>query len=200
MAATKKYKFSFTATSLRTKDFVQVALRETSKNTDETILFLGNGKSSTGKRLLMEFNKWLSVLTESQLELLKTGSFKTQNEITFLAVCKYYGFIRDFITEVLREKYLVYDYELSDGDYISFYRRKAEYYPEMEDLTEVTQKKVRQVTFKILEQAGLINNIKSKMIQPQIIEPQTKKVILKDNSELLKIFLYSDFDIQTLTA
>ena len=70
----------------------------------------------------------------------------------------------------------------------------------MNKLTEVTQKKVKQVTFKILEQAGLINNVRSKMIQPQIIESETRKAILADNAELFKIFLLSDFDIENLKA
>lgn len=194
----KKYKFSFTASSLRTKDLVTIALRETAQKAEDIELVLGRGKSATGKRLLIELNNWLSTLTKQQIQILQNGSFKSQNEIAFLAVCKYFDFIREFVVEVIREKYLVYDYEITEGDYISFFRRKAEYHPEMNALTEITQKKVKQVTFKILEQAGLINNIKAKMINAQILEPETRKAILKDNTELFKIFLLSDFDIENL--
>jgi hypothetical protein len=194
----KKYKFSFTASSLRTKDLATIALRETAQKAEDIELVLGRGKSATGKRLLIELNHWLTTLTKQQIQILQNGSFKSQNEIAFLAVCKYFDFIREFVVEVIREKYLVYDYEITEGDYISFFRRKAEYHPEMNALTEMTQKKVKQVTFKILEQAGLINNIKAKMINAQIIEPETRKAILNDNTELFKIFLLSDFDIENL--
>ena len=81
-----------------------------------------------------------------------------------------------------------------------FFRRKAEYHQEMDKLTEETQKKVRQVTFKILEQAGLIDNVRTRMIQPQMIEPETRNAILNDNPDLFKIFMFSDFDIENLKA
>tara|TARA_R110002049_G_C9090945_1_gene556288 strand:+ start:226 stop:828 length:603 start_codon:yes stop_codon:yes gene_type:complete len=198
MVAEKKYNFSFTAASLRTRELVIVAKHQLKNPVEDIEAVLGNGKRTTGKRYLNEMSKWLEVLTDTQKGCLLNESFKVQNEIAFLAVCKYFEFIRDFIVEVIREKYLVYDYELTEGDYISFFRRKSEYYPEMDALTEITQKKVKQVTFKILEQAGLINNVKSKMINAQILEPETRKAILDDNTELFKIFLLSDFDIENL--
>ncbi|MDT0293536.1 DUF1819 family protein [Mesonia ostreae] len=200
MVVEKKYNFSFTAASLRTRELVIVAKHQLENPVEDIEAVLGNGKKTTGKRYLNEMSKWLEVLTDTQKSYLLDKSFKVQNEIAFLAVSKYFEFIRDFIVEVIRNKYLVYDYELTEGDYISFFRRKAEYHPEMDTLTEITQKKVKQVTFKILEQAGLINNIKAKMIQPQIIEPETRKAILNDNIELFKIFLLSDFDIENLKA
>jgi len=198
MVAEKKYNFSFTAASLRTRELVIVAKHQFKNPVEDIEAVLGNGKRTTGKRYLNEMSKWLEVLTDTQKGCLLNESFKVQNEIAFLAVCKYFEFIRDFIVEVIREKYLVYDYELTEGDYISFFRHKAEYHPEMDALTEITQKKVKQVTFKILEQAGLINSVKAKMINAQILEPETRKAILEDNTELFKIFLLSDFDIENL--
>lgn len=198
MVVEKKYKFSFTAASLRTKDLVTIVLSETAQGNNDLKLILGNGKSATGKRLLLELNKWINSLSKHQIEVLKNGSFKAQNEMAFLAVCKYYDFILEFVIEVIREKYIVFDYELTDGDYLSFFRRKAEFHLEMDNLTEMTQKKIKQVTFKMLEQAGIIDNIKSRRIQPQLLESDTQKAILKDNPELLKVFLYSDIDIQRL--
>jgi hypothetical protein len=198
MVVEKKYKFSFTAASLRTKDLVTIALWENSKSTEDLQLNLGNGKSTTGKRLLIELNNWLSTLNKTQTQVLKKGSYTSQNEIAFLSICKYFNFICEFVIEVVREKYLVFDYKLTDGDYISFFRRKSEIYPEMEDLTEITQKKIKQVTFKMLEQAGIIDTIKARNIQPQLLESDTLNAIIKDNSELLKVFLYSDYDIKRL--
>ena len=190
MVAEKKYNFSFTAASLRTRELVIVAKHQLENPVEDIDAVLGNGKRTTGKRYYNEMCKWLEVLTDTQKRYLLNASFKVQNEIAFLAVCKYFEFIRDFIVEVIREKYLVYDYELTEGDYISFFRRKAEYHPEMDALTEIT--------FKILEQAGLINSVKAKMINAQILEPETRKAILDDNTELFKIFLLSDFDIENL--
>ena len=69
----------------------------------------------------------------------------------------------------------------------------------MEDLTETSYNKIKQVTFKILEQAGLIDNVKTKNIQPQILDEKTIRTILSDDPAWLKIFLFSDMDISNMT-
>jgi len=111
---------------------------------------------------------------------------------------KTYNFIREFVIEVLREKVLVFDYNITEGDYISFFRRKNELHTEMDSLTDKTQYKLKQVTFKILEQAGLIDNVKQRQIQPQILDTQTISAIVSDNKEWLKIFFMSDIDIENI--
>ena len=52
------------------------------------------------------------------------------------------------------------------------------------------------MTFKILEQAGLINDIKNRLIQPQIIDYKFMKALVQDNPNWLKVLLVSDTDIQ----
>lgn len=198
MTETIKYDFSYTAFTLRTKELVDGAIQHISgKKIDKDRL--GAGKNSTGIRKEREIRKRLSQLTESEINLLLEGSLDTQKQIAFLAMCKLHLFLRDFTIEVLREKLLLYDYELTEGEYISFFRRKAELHPKMDELTETTQNKIQQVTFKILEQAGLIDDVKTKIIQPQILEEKTIKTIISDDPAWLKIFLYSDMDILKIT-
>jgi hypothetical protein len=126
------------------------------------------------------------------------GDFLSQKQIAFLSICKTYLFIRDFVVEVLKEKILVYDYQITEGDYISFYRRKLDLHPEMDTLTTLTENKIKQVTFKILEQAGIINNIKHKVIQPQIIDKKVMDAFTLDNPKWLKILFMSDTDITNI--
>ena len=196
MIKTNKYDFSFTALSLRLNEMLLVACAyHNGKEVDYTN-DLGSGKSSTGKRMLSEFKKRISHLTPAQVEVLLNSDLVTQKQLTLVAVCKSYSFIREFIVEVVREKVLVYDYQITDGDYISFYRRKFDLHEEMDFLTELTEKKIKQVTFKILEQAGLINDIKNRIIQPQIIDYKLIKSLVQDNPNWLKVLLVSDMDIQ----
>jgi len=196
MVKTSKYDFSFTASSLRINEMLTVARAKSEGGEFDYINDLGGGKSSTGKRMLSEFNKRLSSMTPRQIEVLLESDLVTQKQMAFVSVCKSFGFIRDFVIEVVREKYLVYDYQITEGDYISFYRRKLELHDEMETLTELTEKKLKQVTFKILEQAGLIDTIKSRIIQPQIIEFKLMNAIVQDNPNWLKVLLVSDLDIE----
>lgn len=200
MIETAKYDFSFTAASLRLNEMLLVAnaIRE-GKAIDYTN-DLGGGKSATGKRMLFEFNKRISNLTEQELTLLIEGDLTTKKHVALIAICKTYGIIKDFVIEVLREKFMVYDYEITDGDYISFYRRKAELHEKMESLSELTEKKVKQVIFKILVEVGLINDIKHKIIQPQLIAGNLVSAIVKDNPYWLKTLLVSDRDIEKLKS
>jgi hypothetical protein len=198
MIESGKYSFSFTASSLRLNEMIVVATAIAEKRELDYVNELGGGKSTTGKRMLVEFEKRISNLTPRQADILINGDFLSQKQIAFLSVCKTYLFIRDFVVEVLREKILVFDYQITEGDYISFYRRKLDLHPEMDTITELTEKKIKQVTFKILEQAGIIDSIKSKVIQPQIIEKKVMAAIALENSNWLKVLFMSDMDITAI--
>ena len=44
------------------------------------------------------------------------GTIQEQKQILWFAICKRYAFIREFAIEVLHEKYLRLDYELTEFD------------------------------------------------------------------------------------
>jgi hypothetical protein len=159
---------------------------------------LGNGNSNTGKKMLSELSKRLGTLNSDQLKLFVEGDLVTQRQLAFLSVCKTYGFIRDFAIEVLREKVLVFDYFLTQGEYTSYFNRKLELHDEIGALSENTVYKVRQVTFKVLEQAGIIDSIRTKVIQPQLIDEKLIKAISSDDRQLLKVLFMSDMDIENI--
>ncbi|MGQ1787981.1 DUF1819 family protein [Saccharicrinis sp. GN24d3] len=199
MGYNEKYDFSYTASSLRNNEMILVARSKESSQELDIDKELGGGKSATGKRIFRECKKRLKRLTKEQVSFLLETDLTSQRQISFLAICKLHGFIRDFAVEVLREKLLIFDYDLTDGEYISFYRTKAELHPEMDALTASTQKKIKQVTMKILEQVGLIDNVRNKRIQPQLLDSKLIEVIAKDDKEWLKVFLLSDDDIANWT-
>ena len=198
MTETKKYNFSFTGFSLRENEMLKVA-EAISKDLPVEMVDFGDGNRNTGQRRLVAIKRRLDQFTKQQFELFLTSDFLIRKQLAFLSVCKAHAFIREFVVEVLREKLLLYDYEITEGDYISFYRRKFESHPEMEALTEQTEYKIRQVTLKILEQAGIINDIKERILQPQLLSTEIVQVIVSDNKEWLKVFMLSDEEINNLS-
>lgn len=188
-----KYEFSLTGSSLRVNDMVLFS----SKYVNEGVAEFKSDKGTTNKRMVSEFKKRIDNLTRNQQLLFIEGDFSTQKHLAFLSACKTYSLLRDFVIEVVREKFLIMDFNLTDTDYLSFIRRKEVDHDELAELTDLTQGKIKQVIFKILEQGGIIESIKSKEIQLQILERKTKRVIVDDNPEWLKIFLMSDSDIQS---
>lgn len=187
------YNFSLTGSSLRVNDMVLFAFKYLNKGVTE----FHSAKGTTNRRMVSEFKKRIDNLTKNQQDLFVNSNFSIQKHLAFLSVCKTYDILRDFVLEVVREKFLFMDFNLTETDYLSFTRRKEVHHSEIATLTDQTQYKVKQVIFKILEQAGIIDNIKNKEIQLQLIDESTQRVIVEDNPEWLKVFLMSDIDILT---
>lgn len=193
-----KYELGLVGATLRLDQMLLVARDISSRSDQELVDELGSGKSSTGKRMLIEFKKRLSVLTPAQLEILVNGDLRCQRQVAFLSFCKCYSFVREFTVEVVRDKLLFFELKVTDADFYSFSKRKAENHPELEKVTEVTHNKIRQVVFKVLEEGGLIDTVRSRMIQTQLVAPNLAKAVIADDPEWLKVFLLGDEEIQTL--
>ncbi len=195
-----KYDFGFTAVSLQLKETLLVARALEENITLDHALLLGKGKSATGKRKLTEFKKRIATLSESERIWLLQGDLRSQRQLAFIAACRAYAFIRDFLVEIVREKMLIFDYQITEGDYLTFFRRSAELNDQLDRLSEATKKKIRQVMFLMLEEAGIIDNTKNKMIQVQFIDPLLAKAVAAKGDLWLKVLLMPDLDIATLAV
>jgi len=135
----------------------------------------------------------LMLLTADQLKLLINGSRQEQNFLLWLGVCKRHEFIKDFAVEIIREKYLRFNYELTQHDYDIFYNHKSEWHSELEKLNETTRKKLRQVLFRIIREAEVVTG--EGMIVPVFFTGGLTKVIIKDNVSWFNIYPISGLDI-----
>ena len=200
-----KYIFSFTGASAliaetlviaeeydRLKDWKAVEKTLTDNN------LLNKVKQATFKREFSEIKKRLSLLTESQLQLMIQGSLEDAKAIILLSLVKTYLFLRDFIVEVIRNKYLLFDTIVSETDYIRFVNTKSLAHTELTIITAATAKKVKQVIFKLLEQVGLITQGKKGKIVKPILSGKVIDVIIDEDPTFLRIFLYSNEEIKNL--
>ena len=202
MAAGEKYRFSFTAGSSQLADFTRLAKMVVEADYELDRIKrddVGKDKESTNQRHFQELRIRLGHLTSEEIDLLADGDLNDKKYVTLLALCKSYKFILDFVVEVVREKALVYDFEIRESDYNSFINRKIYDHPELEELSESTKDKIKQVLFRILAEVGLIDNAKSRVIQHILIAPKLNNIVRKDNPELLKIFLKPDREIKEAT-
>jgi hypothetical protein len=159
-------------------------------------IILGSVKSISFEKTFYQVRKRVKTLTPAQVEILAHGDLISQKQIAFLSVCKCYSFIKEFAIEVIREKILLYDYQLNETDFKSFVKNKTQEYPQLEKYRTSTFDKAKQVLFLMLEQAGIIDNIKDKRIQPQLLSTIVMKAIAEEDRNLLKIYLLSDRDIK----
>jgi hypothetical protein len=164
MTKVQRYKLSFTATALGLLESVKVAEVylgchdwDLTKEIINEENVLQSRTISRSKRVAWEIVHRLSLLTEDQLELLVEGTLEEQRLLLWFAICNYYKFIREFAIEVLHEKFIVMDMHLDEDDYHTFYLRKLDWHPELDEITESTQYKLRWVLFKTMREAGLLN-------------------------------------------
>ena len=200
----KDYKLSFTSASLLANDSIKVAEIYSENNdwptTKEIILkenILQRKKEGTIVRELQELRHRLNSLTQKQLQLLLDSNPETQKLILFLAVCKYYNYIKEFTVEVLRQKVILFDNQIYDSDYEKFFAQKSNSSYKLNSISEKTREKIKRVLFTILWQAGMINSVKLKVIQPPFLTAKLIEAIVVDDPEFLKIYMIFDKDIKT---
>ena len=155
MVTKKKYTFSFTSASalpaetlviaeeyIRLQDWEKVKVAVHDNN------LMNKTKQRTSKTIYFEIKKRLELLTNEQLNLLVTGSPDESKAMVLLSLLKAYSFFKDFVVEVIRAKFLLYNNKIAASDYISFFNAKAITNNELNTITEKTTKKVKQVLFK----------------------------------------------------
>ena len=187
------YSMSFTTAPLLFQDTLRVAelfvveqdwplVRE--KVLADNLLQMRTVNSS--KRIFAELSSRLKQLTPVQLETFLEGSQREQNYLLWLAFCKRYRFVYDFAVEVVREKFLRLDMDLTYAAYDIFFNDKAEWHPEVERVADATRKKQRQFLYRIMREAGLLTD--KKQIIPALLSPRLTDVIQADNPAHLAIY------------
>jgi hypothetical protein len=142
--------------------------------------------SNAAKRICQEVISRLRLLTEAERDILTGGSRQEQGYVLWLAVCKRYRFIYDFAVEVVHEKYLRLDYELTYEEYGRFFHDKGEWRPEVARCSAATQYKQRQIVFKMLREADLLTA--ANQIVPALLTPALHRAVSQDNPDYLAIY------------
>jgi len=169
------YRFSLTAANLMVTEFVGLATLLSEKGFDYDQLSpdeVQKDRFATREREFRELILRLKTLSQSEVNLMLNSNLDVQKFISFIACARLYRILSEFIIEVVWEKILVFDNYLDSRDMGSFIYNKTIDHPEIAKLSESTRKKVQQVIFKMLEQADLIDNVKSKKIQIPYLDVQ----------------------------
>ena len=153
---------------------------------------------SSRKRVFAEIKRRIESLTSEQLEYVNEANSSDIRNLIFLSILKTYKFIFEFMAEVISKKVLMFDYKILNSDYETFFESKKYAVEQLENITEATQYKLKQVLFRILEEAMIIDNTKSKNILKPYLSGEVIELIVKDNPIYLKAFLYTDYEIEKM--
>ncbi len=200
-----KYIFSFTGASAMIPETIVIAeeyVRLKDWKLVEKAVFennlLNKVKESTIRKQFPQIRKRLSALTSKQIQLISQDNLENTKAIILLALSKVYTVLHDFIVEVLRNKYQVFDYQVSETDFTKFFNSKSLSHPEVAQLKEVTAKKVRQVIFRFLVQVGLLTKSENGTLIKPVLGSNVIDAIMEENPSTLMIFFYTNEEIKSL--
>lgn len=186
------YKLSFTAGGLLLRES-KIALRaydelrqwdDVAKHLISTNAF-GERAASSAKRKVYEIKSRFEDRPADLLMFALECNDDTYRLALWYCSCATYTFIADFARDVVRPKILTNDAILTSEDYDRFFNLKADWHEELDGLRPSTAKKVKQVTFRMLREAGLMS-LKN-YLYPVNLDAQLRNIILADQPELVKI-------------
>lgn len=192
-AAAPRYALSFTTGGLLEREAAALApvyleRRDWAKVRDLAVEenLLQTRTHSTGVRLVRETVKRLSVLSDREVEIISEITASERDHLMWAAACRQYDLIGEFAEEVLRERFLTLANTVSYEDYDSFWRAKAMWHDELYELTDLSYKKLRQVLFRMMVEAGLLNT--QGAIEPTLLSARIAECLAERTPSDIRFF------------
>jgi hypothetical protein len=155
-------------------------------------------KSASRTRLLREIRYRLQQMSREELAFLCDAGSRDQRQLLFIAVCRRFRFIREFVEEVLCPKAAALDIQLYPADFARFFDRKGADSPEVDRLTPKSIAKIKQVLIRMLAEAGLLDSTASQRIVQPVPSKALVNLLAKTDPMHLRCLLLSDLDIRQL--
>ena len=165
MTDEQAYKLSFTTGGLFQNESVEIArLYLETASWAEAVTASLNGtsfsspKSKSMRRAAREIANRLEALSLDEIEfLVREADRQEQAQLLWLGICRHYRIIREFVTEVVRERFLSYQLDLDSARFNTFFESKAEWDDWLASISRATQMRARQVLFRTMREVGLID-------------------------------------------
>ena len=187
-------KMSFSTGGLFVNESVELArLHQEGNDWKDTIATaLANGnvslpKAASNRRTLREIANRVSSLTEDERRFLVEDADRSEKEaLLWIATCRAYPFVREFAIEVICERLLSYRLELTLDAFDQFFDKRAEWDEGMAAISLSTRKKLRQVLFRIMREAGVIDLTNT--IRSSYLSSRLRALIVSNDQRDLLVF------------
>jgi hypothetical protein len=129
------------------------------------------------------------------------GTVDEARLVLFAVTVRYYRIVREFVVDVIRYKISGGDHRMLGFEFESFWERKAEGAPEMPNVTEASRKKLVQVAYRMLHEAGILSGGRNGTIVPPTVPyGLSTSYAVEQDSDTLLAFLLPDRDIKKLLS
>ena len=188
------YKMSFAVGGLLLNESVEVARLHAPSEAWEATLrrALEEGVTSLPKvasrrRTLREIVNRISTLSDEELDfLVDVADRQEQQALLWLATCRAYRFVREFATDIIRERYLSFQFDLPLESFDILLAAKAEWDERLAGISPATRAKLRQVLFRMMREANVISD--DNRILSAYISPRLKAMLEDKNFQDLVLF------------
>lgn len=153
-------------------------------------------KASSGKRWGREVVLRLQQLGRQELDLLGSAGVQDQVSIVWIAICRRFAFIADFMADVVRERYLALRNDLGYPEFDAFLEAKSLRHPELDDISPSTKAKLRQILFRMLREARLLS--KGNQILTPTLSPELATLLLANRAAEAGYFPIAERDLRSL--
>ena len=153
-------------------------------------------KVSSGQRWAREIIFRLQKLRRNEMNLLVSGNSQDQANLLWIAICRRFSFIEDFMAEVVRERYLSLRYDLGYPDFNAFVEAKSDQHPELVGISASTRNKLRQVLFRMLHEVHLLS--RDNQITMPTLGRELTSLMLSNNASEACYFPIMESDLRNL--
>jgi len=129
----------------------------------------------------------LILMPESFLDLVGHSSFEVVKQSLLAAAIKHSRLLGDFLDQVVRDHWRIFQKKLTNKDWDEYLNLCSQRDPHIENWSESTKKKLRQVIFRILSEASYIDGTKSRSLLPVSITSEVKDFLIKYNENYVLI-------------
>lgn len=167
----KSYKIGFARPALVEETVIVAGFYSEKQSWSETKDYVLNNNVFQERTLrtqgivFSEIQSRLSCLNEQQIDIIANGSPTDVKALVWIALCKRYPFIKDFTLEVLAKLHSLSARSVTHDDYAVFFNAKAEWHPEIDEISDKTKSNARQTLFLMMRQCGVITDDKELLPQ-----------------------------------
>lgn len=192
------YSFSFITGALFLRESVDVArvlVNEPEWQRARTIIsgdnLLRQRSRASETRLLREIRYRLEKFTPGELAFFPAAEPRDQAQLLFIAVCRHFRFIQEFVDNVIRLRVQSFDHQLYPGDFQRFLDDRSLEHPEIDKLSDKSRAKIRQVILRMLVEAGLMDSTASCQLRQPAVSTALSSLLRETAPADLRFLLVS---------
>ncbi len=135
----------------------------------------------SGKRQARLIVNRLMTLPGPFWNMISNGSHDQATQVLLCASIKHSPILGDFIARVVAGNMRVFKKELTHAQWDAYFEERAAIDPSLDSWSDSTRNKVRQISFLILAQAGIIDTTRKKNILPFNLLPEIRSLLREHN-------------------